>query len=124
VSKILIAENSEAVSRIYQRNFSAEGLDAFVALDEKEVLDVTQKEKIDILLINEKIGGYDFVREVRNNNPKMKIFVTGVGSVGVGALQKDQKIANDSGADDFINIVHIRVDKAIDIIMGRAKNEY
>lgn len=120
--KILIAEHSEAVARIHQRNFSAEGFDARVALDEKEILDITQKEKINILLVNEKVG-YDFVREIRKNNPEMKIFVTGVGSVGEGALKKDQEKAIKFGANDFINIVHTQIDKVHDIVMGRVINE-
>lgn len=92
-----------------------------MVFDEKDALDVIQKEKVDILLINEQIGGYEFVREIRKNNPNMRIYIIGVG--GLGGLQQDQKKAIESGANDFINSVHVLPDRALDIVMGRTKNE-
>lgn len=93
-----------------------------MVFDEKDTLNIIQKEKVDILLISEQVGGYEFVREIRKNNPGMKIFMVGVGSPG-GALEKDREKAIKSGANDFFNVVHVRLEKMLDIIMGRAKND-
>lgn len=122
MQKILIVEYDYRVAEIHQKNFCREGLETFVAFDEKDALDVIRKEKVDVLLISEQVGGYEFVQTIHKNNPDMKIFVVGVGSPG-GALEKDREKAIVSGANDFFSVVHVGPDKMLDIIMGRAKND-
>jgi DNA-binding response OmpR family regulator len=122
MQKILIVEHDYRVAEIHQKNFYREGLETFVAFDERDTLDIIQKEKIDILLINKQIGGYEFVQKIRKNNLAMKIFVVGIGR-HIGGLQEDQKEAIESGANDFIDNYYVMSDNVLEIIMGRMKND-
>ena len=120
--KILISEYNEFVAEIHQENFSQAGMEAIVVLNEKEVREVIQKEKIDILLINERIGGYAFVREIRKNNPAMRIFVIGVGHYP-HVDPSDRKKAIEAGADEFIDNTSVTPDELLDLVLRKIQAE-
>lgn len=121
MSKILITYGDQSVTEIHKRNFQNEGLETFVVPDEKDVLDVVKKEKIDIVLIGKNMNGLEIAKKIRKDNSDIKIFVIGVGDSLV--LKENQEEAMESGANDFIDVVHTVPDKVCDIIMGRIKNE-
>lgn len=79
MSKILINYGDQGVAEIHRRNFQKEGLETVVVSDEKDVLNVVEKEKIDIVLIGENMDGFEIAKKIRKNNPDIKIFIIGVG---------------------------------------------
>jgi DNA-binding response OmpR family regulator len=121
MSKIVIAVSNHEVAEIHRKNFFNEGLEAFIAFDRKDIMDIVNKEKIDILLVGKDLNGFEISEEIRKNNPNIKIFIVGVGDSLI--LKENQKKAVESGANDFIDVVHIMPDNVYDIVMGRMKNE-
>jgi len=121
MSKILITYCDQGVAEIHKRNFQKEGLETVVVPDEKDVLDVVEKEKIDIVLIGMNMNGFEIAKKIRKNNQGIKIYIIGVGDSLI--LKENQEKAIESGANDFIDVVHVAPDKTCDIIMGRIVNE-
>ncbi len=99
--KIVIAEDDKFLVDLYQKKFSDSGFEVFVASNEKEVFDIIEQEKADVLLVSLIMGGLEIVKKIRQEGSNMKIIITGYYDV-----TEDGKKAIEAGADKFIDKSH------------------
>lgn len=81
MTKILIAEDDEMISEIYQRKFKEKGYDVLAATDGEQVLEMAKKEKVDVILLDliiPKMDGFTVIQNLRDGkyDPEIKIIVS------------------------------------------------
>lgn len=100
--KIIIAEDDPMISDIYVKKFSDVGFEVFTADAGDQVLNLAQKNNVDIVLLDliiPKINGFEVIKKLRTEkyNPHIKIVVFSNLSQG-----EDKKKAMELGADGFL----------------------
>jgi CheY-like chemotaxis protein len=100
--KIIIVEDDQMISDIYNKKFSDSGFEVYPASSGDQALEVARKEKVDIVmtdLIMPKMDGFQLIERLRSGefNPNIKIIVTS------NLSQKDDRDkAISLGANGFV----------------------
>ena len=117
MSKILITADDLLWTDIFRETFASRGFEVFVAFDEKDTIDIMQKEKVDLLMISEDADGFELAQKIRKNYADMKIFIFGTGSFF--DIAEYRKKAVEAGANDFINVSCAMPGRVFDIVTGK-----
>jgi len=102
-SRVLVVDDNEINLELLETQLKPEGYEILKAIDGQQALDVTFKEKPDIILLDvmmPKKNGFEVCQEIKNHEETRMIPI-----VIITALKgKDEKLkAIEAGADDFIN---------------------
>jgi two-component system chemotaxis family response regulator WspR len=125
--KILIVEDDNFVAEVYFAKLKEMGYVALLAQNGKEGLDILQKEKIDLILLDilmPVMGGVEMLEEVRKHENWKNIPVILLTNVG----EKDsiQKIRN-MGVKDYLIKSHFTpaevLEKIESVFKNKEKNE-
>lgn len=118
--KIMIVEDDEDISKVYEIKFSKEGLDILTAKDGEEAISKISEEKPDFILLDlmiPKKDGFAVLEEIKKNPKLSKIPIVVLSNLG---SKVDQKKAIDLGADEFLvkasNPIQTIIDKVIKYI--------
>lgn len=100
--KIIIVEDDQMISDIYNKKFSDSGFEVYSALSGEQALEVAKKEKVDIVmtdLIMPKMDGFQLIERLRSGefDSKIKIIVTSNLS-----QKEDRDKAINLGANGFV----------------------
>lgn len=81
MTKILIAEDDLMISEIYQKKFTDSGFAVSVAVSGPQVLQVAEKEKPDVILLDlimPKMDGFEVIEKIRGGDfdPNIKIIIS------------------------------------------------
>lgn len=99
MTTILIADDNKQITSILEEYAKKEGFETKIALDGREALDLFQKTKPDIVLLDvmmPQVDGFEVCREIRKNSNVPVIMITARG-------EDFEKIMGlDIGADDYI----------------------
>lgn len=115
--KILIAEDEKDLLSLLSESFKQEGFDVIQASDGQEGLELSQKEKPDLMLVDilmPKLDGITMVQKIRESKTKTPvIFLTNFGD------PEHISKAIEVGNSDYI----VKSDMRIEEIIIRAKNK-
>lgn len=80
MTRIIIVEDDLMISEIYEKKFKEEGFEVFTAVSGDQVLALTKKEKVDIILLDliiPKLSGFDVIKGIREeqHDAEVKIIV-------------------------------------------------
>ena len=96
--KVLIVEDDREVAEIMASALKSEDMEVAVASSEREALNLLEKEKFDMVILEDGMGGKELLREIRT----LKDYsTTPVVFVGKGS-DIDRIIALEMGADDYL----------------------
>ena len=99
MTRILIADDHPQIVSVLEAYAKKEGYDVLIAKDGAEALQLFEKEKVDLILLDimmPKVDGYEVCREIRKTSHVPIIMVTARG-------EDFEKIMGlDIGADDYI----------------------
>ncbi len=115
--KILLVEDDEFLLRSYKTKFQKFGIEAFVAQNGKEALELTKEMKPDLILLDIVMpvkDGFDFLEEFNA--------LYGVGSVPVIALTnlgQDESIERGKklGVSEYMVKAHHSMQEVVDIVL-------
>lgn len=97
--KILVIEDELDIQKVLKANLLASGYVVFVASNAKEGLELLEKEKPDLIILDVMLpdgNGFDLCRKIKNDDEEIRIIIY------TGKLEAvDAKKARESGADDF-----------------------
>lgn len=96
---ILIAEDEKDIRDLISLHMKKENHNVFEASDGKEALDIFEREKIDLILVDimmPKINGIEVIQKVRESSTIPIICITAMGS------DSDKVLALGIGADDYL----------------------
>lgn len=71
MQKIIIVEDDEMLSDIYQIKFAKSGFEVLIAVNGKEALEIAKKEKVDIVLSDLKMpemDGFEMTKKLRSKS--------------------------------------------------------
>lgn len=97
--KILIAEDEKALSKALTLKFTREGFTVTVANNGQEALDILDKEKFDVIvldLVMPKVDGFAVLQKLKDMKNKVPLIVTSNLS-----QEEDMKRAKALGANEF-----------------------
>lgn len=100
IKRVLVAEDEKDIRELLELNLVAEDFCVFTAKDGKEALEIFEREKIDIALLDvmmPKINGYKVITEIRKNSDIPVIFITARDE------DEDKVLGLGLGADDYIS---------------------
>ena len=116
--KVLIVEDDQQISRVYEIQLKKEGISTIVARDGEEAIKLLMKEKPDLVVLDlmlPKKDGFDVLREVRGNPDLSKIPMIIISNLG----QADDKTrALELGATEYL----VKIDQSILEIIKKIKN--
>jgi len=99
---ILIIEDSESVTAMYQRQLILDGFEVDVAKDGKEGLSKAETAKHDIILLDiviPEISGLDLLKLIKQNKAIAKVPVVAISAFG---SEENRRKALELGAVEFI----------------------
>ncbi len=100
--KILIIEDDVFLSNIYNKKFSLEGFEVFLATDGEKGLELIKQKMPDIVLLDimlPKMNGFEVLEEVNKDEELKKIPIILLTNIN---QQEDIKRAYDLGVEDYI----------------------
>jgi CheY-like chemotaxis protein len=102
-SKILVVDDSSTNIVLLEAILNGQGYRIETAQSVKEAFQIIKKENVDLILLDllmPKVSGYDFLKELKNNENTRQIPVIIVSAV---ADPENKKKSIEMGALDFIN---------------------
>ncbi|MCX6756715.1 MAG: response regulator [Candidatus Nomurabacteria bacterium] len=115
--KIMIVEDNELISKVYQTKFIKEGFEIFLARDGEEAVKKITTEKPDMILLDlmiPKKDGFGVLEDIKKIPVLAKIPVIVLSNLG---QQKDKDRALELGANEYL----IKVDSSIQEIVDKVK---
>ncbi|HMB65949.1 MAG TPA: response regulator [Patescibacteria group bacterium] len=114
--KILIIEDEKPIAKALTLKLKKEGLESQVAANGQEALDLLDKEKYGLLILDlvmPKMDGFDFLEEIKKKNIDIPIIVS-------SNLSQDDDIkkAKELGASDFL----VKSDTSIADVVQKVKD--
>ncbi|MFZ2192787.1 MAG: response regulator transcription factor [Candidatus Moraniibacteriota bacterium] len=102
MTKIAIVDDDPMISDIYQKKFSDQGFEVYLASSGEQILEMAKKQKIDVILLDlliPKMDGFEVIKNLRNGSydSEIKIIVSSNLSD-----DENQKKAIKLGADGFV----------------------
>ena len=102
--KILIAEDDILLRDIWQQKIAKEGFEVITAADGEEALDIINKEKPDLLLLDivmPKLDGFDVLKAIRGHSDEKIKKMTIIVLSNLGS-KEDIKKASSLGSDGYM----------------------
>jgi DNA-binding response OmpR family regulator len=96
---ILIVEDEKDIRNLLKLNIELEGYSAWTAKDGFEALDIMEREKIDLAVLDvmmPRLDGFNLLREIREKSTLPVIFLTARGE------EMDKLLGFGLGADDYL----------------------
>lgn len=130
MARIIMVEDDPMISDIYNKKFSAAGLDITIVSSGKEFLSKVKENKFDVALLDmvlPEMNGIEILQELKKGeyNPEMKVFIFSNLS-----SKEDYDNAMGNGADGFIpktqfspSELVIEITRRVNEIAERKKNE-
>jgi two-component system, OmpR family, response regulator VicR len=115
--RVLIVEDDQHISKVYEIQLAKEGLLSILAHDGEEGIRLFAAEKPDIVVLDlmlPKKDGFEVLEEIRKNSELQKIPVIVISNLG---QDEDKKRALDLGATDYL----VKVDHPIQEIITKIK---
>jgi DNA-binding response OmpR family regulator len=100
--KILLVEDDAAISVMYKGKFEADGFEVFAADNGGTALEIAQKEKLDIIMLDiiiPGIDGFSVLGELKKNQKTKNIPVIMLTNLGTG---EDKAKGEKMGAVDYL----------------------
>lgn len=114
---ILIAEDDKFLSNIYRIKFSSKGFDVSLATDGIQAMEMIQKKKPDIILLDllmPKKDGFQVLSELKKNPVWKEIPVVVASNLG---QSEDVKKALAMGANNYFIKSNVRIDEVVDTVL-------
>lgn len=115
--KVMIVEDDEHISKVYQIMFAKDGIETSLARDGEEAVKKITEEKPDLVLLDlmiPKKDGFGVLEDIKKISSLAKIPVIILSNLG---QQKDQDRALSLGANEYL----VKVDSPIQDIIDKAK---
>ena len=109
--RILVAEDEKPIARALTLKLKKAGFDVFTAFDGQQTLDILEKNKIDLILLDlimPVIDGFTVLEEINKKKIKVKIFITS--NLG---QQSDIDKAEKLGVTDFFVKANVSIAEII-----------
>ena len=116
--KVLIVEDDEHISRVYEIKLAKEGLTSITARDGEDAIAKIIAERPDLILLDlmlPKKDGFWVLEEMEKNPDLVKIPVIVLSNLG---QQKDQDRALELGAEEYLVKVDTSIQEVIDKVKG------
>lgn len=115
MAKILIVEDDSQLQIIYQKKFTKEGHEVYVATTGQEGLTIAQTKIPDIVLLDVMLpggqNGFDVLEQIKRNPALTKIPV-----LMLTNLDTEQQTAMSIGASDYIVKANTSLDNMVNIV--------
>lgn len=115
--KIMVVEDDEHISKVYEIKFAKEGIDVSLARDGEEAVVKITAEKPDVILLDlmiPKKDGFGVLEEIKKNPELVNIPVIILSNLG---QKVDQDRALALGANEYL----VKVDYSIQDVINKAK---
>lgn len=115
--KIMVVEDDEHISKVYEIKFAKEGIDVVLARDGEEAVVKITAEKPDVILLDlmiPKKDGFGVLEEIKKNPELVNIPVIILSNLG---QKSDQDRALALGANEYL----VKVDYSIQEVINKAK---
>lgn len=115
--RVMIVEDDEHISKVYEIKLSKEGIESSLAKDGEEAIKKITAEKPDLVLLDlmiPKKDGFDVLEEIKKNPETASIPVIVLSNLG---QQTDQDRAIGLGANEYL----VKVDYPIQEVVNRVK---
>ncbi|MGB2580291.1 MAG: response regulator [Minisyncoccia bacterium] len=115
--KIMVVEDDEHISKVYEIKFAKEGIDVSLARDGEEAIIKITAEKPDVILLDlmiPKKDGFGVLEEIKKNPELANIPVIILSNLG---QKTDQDRALALGANEYL----VKVDYSIQDVINKAK---
>lgn len=115
--KIMVVEDDEHISKVYEIKFAKEGIDVVLARDGEEAVVKITAEKPDVILLDlmiPKKDGFGVLEEIKKNPELVNIPVIILSNLG---QKTDQDRALALGANEYL----VKVDYSIQDVINKAK---
>lgn len=116
--KVLIVEDDEHISKVYQIQLAKEGLAINLAQDGEEAVRLINSEKPDLVILDlmlPKKDGFWVLEEIRKDSKNSKIPILVISNLG---QKTDEKRAMDLGASEYL----VKIDYPIQEIITKIKS--
>lgn len=117
IKKVVIVEDDEHISKVYEIKLTKEGITCIVARDGEEAVAKITAEKPNLILLDlmiPKKDGFWVLEEIKKNPELKTIPVLVLSNLG---QKSDQERAHDLGADEYL----VKVDFSIQDIVEKVK---
>jgi len=115
--KIMVVEDDEHISKVYEIKFAKEGINVVLARDGEEAVVKITAEKPDVILLDlmiPKKDGFGVLEEIKKNPELVNIPVIILSNLG---QKSDQDRAIALGANEYL----VKVDYSIQDVINKAK---
>lgn len=115
--KIMVVEDDEHISKVYEIKFAKEGINVVLARDGEEAVVKITAEKPDVILLDlmiPKKDGFGVLEEIKKNPELINIPVIILSNLG---QKSDQDRAIALGANEYL----VKVDYSIQDVINKAK---
>ena len=119
--KLLLVEDDEFISEIYQKKLSESGFDICLAKDGEEAVYLFKKNVPEVILLDimlPKKNGLNVLSEIRKTNDSEKVKI--IMLTNLGEKEKIQE-AMEEGADDYLLKASLTPKELVEIIKDRIK---
>lgn len=116
--KVMIVEDDEHISRVYEIKLSKEGIQSSLARDGEEAVEKITKERPQLILLDlmiPKKDGFWVLEQLEKNPDLMKIPVIVLSNLG---QKSDQSRALELGAEEYLVKVDTSIQEVVDKVKG------